>query len=142
MKYKHRRKSREIALKVLYQIEITGEEPNEALSKYWSTLDIESGGDSYAKSIIFGVYNHLEEIDSLIMQSRTRWRLDRISLVDKAILRLGIYELLYEEDLEYKIIINEAVELAKKYGDINSKAFVNGILDEVARKVRRNEIKD
>ena len=142
MRFKHRRKSREIGIKVLYQIELSNEDPQEALLKYWSHLDLESGGDPYAKELILGVYENFEKIDSLIKQTKTKWKLERISPVDKAILRLAIYELLYKKDLDYKIIINEAVELAKKYGDINSKAFVNGVLDEIAKKVRKSESKN
>ena len=81
--------------------------------------------------MISGVEAHLEAIDAKISQYATNWQLKRMAVIDRNILRLGTYELLYADDIPPKVTINEAVELAKKYGDLESGKFVNGILDKI-----------
>lgn len=138
MKLKLRHKSREVTLRILYEIDITGMEPQDAINAYWLNLDLETGGDEYARGLVMGVYNNISAIDDEIKKTKTKWRLDRMAPIDRCLLRLGTYHLIYDKDIDHGIIINEIVELAKKYGDINSKAFVNGILDEIAKQVRKN----
>ncbi len=89
-------------------------------------------GDAYVSRVFFGVYDKLEELDDLIDKASLRWESERISRVSRAILRLAVYEIRYEEDIPTKIAVNEAVELAKKFDDEKAFSFVNGILGAVA----------
>ncbi|MCS6903040.1 MAG: transcription antitermination factor NusB [Candidatus Bipolaricaulota bacterium] len=95
--------------------------------------------DSYVREVASGVSEKQSEIDRLIAQRAEGWRLERLHTVDRNILRLAIYELLYREDVPPEVVINEAVELAKKYGGEHSPVFVNGILDRIWKEVRKKE---
>ncbi|MCS6935980.1 MAG: transcription antitermination factor NusB [Candidatus Bipolaricaulota bacterium] len=95
--------------------------------------------DPYVREVAAGVSAKQPEIDRLIAQRAEGWRLERLHTVDRNILRLAIYELLYREDIPPEVVINEAVELAKKYGGEHSPAFVNGILDRIWKEVRKKE---
>lgn len=132
-----RHKSREIAFKYVYQI------------AYGQPLVVEDDGfwdmaleednmlsdteKEFIESIINGVKIHIEEIDKIIFSKITGRSMDRIFKIDLAILRIAVYELLYVKDLSYKVVVNEAVEIAKKYGKDNSHSFINGILREVIK---------
>ncbi len=89
-------------------------------------------GDEYVSRVFFGVFDNLEMIDEKIDNASLRWNSERISRVSRAILRLAVYEIFYEEDIPTKIAVNEAVELAKKFDDEKAFSFVNGILGAVA----------
>ena len=89
-------------------------------------------GDEYVSRVFFGVFDKLEEIDALIDKASHRWESERISRVSRAILRLAVYEIFYEDDIPTKIAVNEAVELAKTFDDEKAFSFVNGILGAVA----------
>lgn len=127
-----RRKSRELALQILYQYD-TGSSPlEEILESFW-----ESQGSPlpevrlFAEDLARGALGHQEEIDSLARKLSEHWVLERMAVVDRNIIRLAIYELLYRNDIPPKVTINESVEIAKKYSTKDSGAFVNGILDRV-----------
>lgn len=128
-----RRKARELALRMLYQMETSGEDPEVALVGYCEAFPYQKEVVEYARGLLSGVRRNVVTLDSLIEEACKNWRLDRVTLVDKAILRLGVYELLFSEDVPPKVAIDEAVELSKKYGDGDSYRFVNGILDRVFR---------
>lgn len=128
-----RRKARELALRMLYQMEASGEDPEVALMGYCETFPHQKEVVEYARSLLSGVRRNVASLDSLIEGACENWRLDRITLVDKAILRLGVYELVFSQDVPPKVAIDEAVELSKKYGDGDSYRFVNGILDRIFR---------
>jgi len=129
---RRRTQSRECALKILYQAEITRREIKAAAGKFWNELD---SGDKnvreFTERLTSGVEDNLGEIDSKISRYATNWQLKRMAVVDRNILRLGVFELLYTEDIPPKVTINEGVELAKRYGDLESSKFVNGILDKI-----------
>lgn len=92
----------------------------------------EYDGDAYVKRAFFGVFEHLEELDGKIDQASLRWSSNRISRVSRAILRLALYEICYEDDIPTKIAVNEAVELAKTFDDDKAFSFVNGVLGALA----------
>ena len=89
---------------------------------------------AFSKRLVYGVEEHLAQIDQYIMKYSTNWEFHRMAIIDRNILRLGIFELFFTPDVPPKVSINEAVELAKKYGDIESSKFVNGILDQIHKK--------
>ena len=115
-----RRQAREQVLRALFQRDFLGEiEPEEQPQ------------DAYAREVLQGIEAHQPEIDQLIRERAEGWRLERLHSVDRNILRLAIYELLYREDVPPEVAIDEAIELAKKYGTERSPAFINGILDRI-----------
>jgi N utilization substance protein B len=130
-----RTKARELALKFLYQIEITKEKENfsEALADFWQRHHVARPVKEFTIQIIQGAMTNLTHIDSIISKYAQNWQLNRMAVIDRNILRLASFELLYLEDIPSKVSINEAIELAKKYGDVESSRFVNGILDKIHR---------
>jgi N utilization substance protein B len=128
---------RECALKILYRIEIAKDSVEPSIEDFWSVEKTDDDVEDFANSLVRGIHENLSKIDSLISKYAENWEIKRIAVIDKNILRMGIFELLYRDDIPPKVSINEAIELAKKYGDIDSGKFVNGILD----KVRKEECK-
>ena len=127
-----RTQSREYALKVLYQAERTRREIHLAAEKFWSEFEsIDEHVRSFSDRLTTGVEENLLKIDDKISEHATNWQLKRMAVIDRNVLRIGVFELVYASDIPPKVTINEAVELAKKYGDIESSKFVNGILDKI-----------
>jgi N utilization substance protein B len=128
--------ARECALKVLYQMEMTGYTPDKAVPALWET-EPEHPEDvrDFAMKLVVGIHGHLADIDGKLGEYATNWQLNRMAVIDRNVLRMGLYELKFSGvDIPPKVAINEAVELAKKYGDHDSSKFVNGILDKVHKK--------
>jgi N utilization substance protein B len=132
-----RNRCREFALQFLYQAEFAGPHRPEALERFWHHFQAESAPPAYFKELAEGVASHLEELDVFIVRYSEHWRLERMTIVDRNLLRLAIYELLYQPKIPPKVVINEAVEMAKRYGSEGSGGFVNGILDQVRMSVGR-----
>ena len=131
-----RRRGRESALQVLYQLDRTPGarwEPEAALEAYFANFTHAPAVRSYTEELVTGVAEHRDELDDRIEATSTRWRLNRMSAVDRSLLRLGAFELLHRSEVPTSVIINEAVEIARRFGSETSPAFVNGILDEIAR---------
>ncbi|MBF0521638.1 MAG: transcription antitermination factor NusB [Candidatus Omnitrophica bacterium] len=127
-----RTESREAALKVLYQAEITRREISVASENFWADReDIDDTVLKFCERITSGVQKHFQEIDDKIVHYAANWQLKRMAVIDRNILRIGVFEMLFTSDVPPKVCINEAVELAKKYGDLDSSKFVNGILDKI-----------
>ena len=127
-----RRKARETALQVLYRIDIAEDRSEEAVERDMESLPEGTEARRYSEEIVWGVAAHSKEIDSLIEAHSENWTLDRMAVVDRNVLRVAVYELLYTET-PYKVIIDEAVELAKRYGSEESSAFINGLLDKIRK---------
>ncbi len=129
---------REHALKILYQLDITQRPLEAILVDYWKADDTKDVKDDvvieFAASLSKGVVQHLKAIDDKISEYATNWQLKRMAVIDRNSMRIGLYELKYSTETPPKVAINEAVELAKKYGDLESSKFVNGILDKIHKK--------
>jgi len=124
--------ARELALKFLYQIDITKDPAQAKLDFFWENQEeSEVAVREFADILIKGVIANLEAIDKKIDEFADNWDLKRMAVVDRNILRLATFELLFLVDIPPKVTINEAVELAKKFGDVNSGRFTNGILDKI-----------
>jgi N utilization substance protein B len=132
-----RSRCREWALQFLYQAEFSGPQDPEAVDRFWRHFQKEGAAPGYLRKLVEGVASHREELDAHIVRHSEHWRLERMTIVDRNLLRLAIYELLYQPRIPPKVAINEAVEMAKRYGSEASGAFVNGILDQVRRSVPR-----
>ena len=133
-----RTKARECALKILYAIDITKEEPEKCIDNFW-LYDIDRTEDdvrSFSNSLVLGVSAHHDKIDRVISSHATNWQLKRMAVIDRNVLRCGTYELLFMDDIPPKVAINEAIDIAKKYGDKDSGKFVNGILDKINKTER------
>ncbi len=127
-----RTKARECALKILYAVDITGEDPKKCIDVFWQNHEpVEGEIRTFADGLVTGVYNNKELIDELISTYTTNWQLKRMAVIDRNILRFATYELLFMEDVPPKVSINEAIDIAKKYGDKDSGKFVNGVLDKI-----------
>ena len=126
-----RRRSRELAIKILFHLEFSRDDPGIAFDLICNNFGASEDVKPFSKELVSGVCVHLKEIDSLIGNSSKNWRLERIAKVDRSILRLAAYELLYRDDIPPKVSINEAVDLGKKFGTEESGAFINGILDKI-----------
>ena len=127
-----RTQSREYALKILYQAELTRRVIHLAAEKFWSEFEsIDEHVRSFSDRLTTGVEENCQKIDDKISKHATNWQLKRMAVIARNILRIGVFELVYAPDIPPKVTINEAVELAKKYGDIKSSKFVNGILDKI-----------
>ena len=129
-----RHRAREAALRLLYQLELTGDETDSALGTYWSELPPKlATGRTYAEILVSAVRGRTAEIDALIDDAASNWQLSRIARIDLCILRIAVAEMLLSEDIPVEVVIDEAVELARAYSDAESPAFINGVLDRVAR---------
>ena len=128
-----RRKAREIALQMLYQMEVNPGEPREALELFWKGLSASQPVKEFVNRIVEGVHGRQEEIDKLLAKHSEHWRLDRMDMVDKSILRMGVFEIMFCDDIPVKVAMNEAVDLGKKFGAAESGAFINGILDKIGK---------
>lgn len=129
-----RKEARDGAFKMLYQLDINSNEHETALQNFFDEYDFTKGDKAYITEVVNGVFSHIEEIDTIIAEATKSWTLNRISLVDKAILRLAVYEMYYREDIPDSISIYEAVELAKLYDSPKAGGFVNGLLRGILRK--------
>ncbi len=130
-----RRKARAFALQILFAADAAGGVDVETASRSWGEgfeIDVDEAGREFARALARSAMEHLPAVDEIIAGASKNWRLDRMARVDRNILRLAACELKYFLDMPVKVVINEAVELAKRFGTAESPAFVNGILDRVA----------
>ena len=134
-----RTKAREFALQTLYQMDLTQDKPETALENFWLSQrndEIDAEVKVFSGNIVKGVAQHREAIDERISKYATNWQLKRMAVVDRNILRMATFELLYCEDIPPKVSINEAVNLAKKFSGLEAGKFVNGILDKIKMEAR------
>lgn len=159
-----RRRARECGLQVLYQLEAslkkardkrlrrpapeaertplataTPAEVDQALADFFGNFDAPERTHAYTERLVRGVVGEIERIDEILQRHSPRWRVSRMSLVDRNVLRLGVWELLHADDVPWKVILDEGVEIARRFGSEQSGAFVNGVLDAVARELRPAE---
>ena len=136
-----RRRSRESALQVLYQLDIKKQDATRAIAQWKESFSPNEERDEFVERIVLGVLKHCMEIDRLIEQCSENWRLDRMSVIDRNILRMAAFELLYCEEIPPKVTLNEAIDLGKRYGSGDSGSFINGILDRIQNEFVRKPIK-
>ena len=131
--------SREAALQMLYALDTTGVGADRAITDYWRELPGDIEGRDYADALVRGVAADREAIDEVIRAASKHWRLERMARVDRNVLRLGVQELRASGDVPRAVIIDEAVELAKRFGAEGSGLFVNGVLDRIAEELGRKD---
>lgn len=132
---KSRRAARELAINVLYQIDIAHIPPQEALETAIENIEIDGVSADFARVLVDGVMEQLAKIDEVLRRLSVGWELQRQPAVDRNILRMAIFEIVYLEGIPASVSINEAVDLAKKYSTAESGRFVNGVLGALAREM-------
>jgi len=132
-----RSKSREFALQMLFQWDMSPQEPAKLEAKFWRSAKAADSTRTFANRLFEGAAKAAKELDVLIAQHVENWRLERLAAVDRAVLRLAIFELRGSETPR-KVVLNEAVDLAKKYSSEEAGAFVNGILDSISKSFAKN----
>lgn len=135
-----RRKAREYALQILFQWDVHGS-TNHWLKEFWTQRQVSEDVRAFVDRLVEGVWTQQKELDRTIETQATNWTLNRMPIVDRNVLRLSLYELIWMPDVPAKVTVNEAIELAKAFADDEAKRFVNGILDTVLREDPRLETK-
>ncbi len=135
-----RRKSREAALQLLYKVELEGDRTDEGLARAWESLDLGTEANrEFAEALVRASLEDLDGIDARIQAAADNWQIGRISRVDLSILRMAVGELLRFDDVPVNVVVNEAVEIAKRFSGEQSASFINGVLDAIARQARGTE---
>jgi N utilization substance protein B len=127
-----RHKARSIALQALYEIDSAGRKADVVVERLLAEADFSEENAEFVRGLVGGTLKHRDDIDSSIRRFAPAWPVDQIALVDRNILRLAIFEILFDNEVPVKVAVNEAVELAKTYGSGNSARFVNGVLGSVS----------
>jgi N utilization substance protein B len=131
-----RTSGREAALQMLFAIDAAGHDAERAILDFWREFPGDGEGRAYADELVREIAKERQGLDEQITRASANWRIERMTRVDRNVLRLGSFELMHRPDVPRAVIIDEAVELAKRYGAENSPSFVNGLLDKLADQVR------
>ena len=135
-----RRRGREFALQMLYQADLGGAALEEIVSTFWDDQRHAAQTRLFAERLVAGTLKHLPEIDAHLREGLEHWRLPRIAAVDRSVLRMAVYEFLHEPDTPRVVVIDEAIELAKKFGGEESGLFVNGVLDGIRKRLEAGRV--
>jgi N utilization substance protein B len=136
-----RRKARICALQMLFQYDIAQPRVDELTTSYWEAFGDDMGNVArdFSNKLALGAISRLDEIDDLIKRRAEHWRINRMAVVDRNILRLAIYEFLYEADTPKTVVINEALEIARRFSTFEATQFINGILDAIKRDLESHQ---
>ena len=129
-----RRKARELALQMLYQFDLSGNGPDIIIEMFEDLQKSKPNTREFAEKIFRGTVAHIADIDGMIQAQADNWRISRMAVVDRNIIRMSIYEFLHESDTPKLVVIDEAIEIAKKFGNDKSSQFINGILDGILKR--------
>jgi len=122
---------------MLYQIDQTGIEPQDLFGQFWSSHPVDIEVQGFAEALVIGVGERCAEMDALITESAANWRIERMAVVDRNVLRIALHEMLTDSGTPHAVVIDEAIEVGKKYGSVNSGKFINGILDSIRQRLAR-----
>jgi N utilization substance protein B len=129
-----RHRARQYAIQILFQLDATGDEPEEALPLFWEGRPAPGEVMRFTEGLVCGAHKDLDRLDSVLEESTANWKVERIAMVERNVLRLALFELLHG-DTPVPVVLDEAIELAKQFGDADSGPFVNGILDAVSKRL-------
>ncbi len=129
-----------LTIQVLFHMEYSPDSPEESFQLVSESFDSPAGILDFSRDLVLGIWKNREDLDKLIRQASKNWRLERMSRVDRNILRVGVFEILFMKDIPPKVSIDEAVELGKKFGSEESGAFINGILDNIYNKLTQEGV--
>ncbi len=134
-----RRRGREYALQMLYAMDLTDYQPDQVFAGFYALQDLNRDAFYYARRLVDGVHSHLHEIDPVLAKYAEHWKIHRMAVVDRNLLRLGLFELMFQKEIPFPIIINEALEIVKEFSDQEGTQFLNGILDAARKEFRPEE---
>lgn len=137
-----RREARESTLQILFQLEFNDSDAEQVFRLYWRDRKASKEVKEYCQWLIKGIISHKESIDKSIQSVSEHWRLSRMPVVDRNILRMAVFELFYEKDVAPAIIINEAIEIAKKFSSEQAAVFVNGVLDTLRKNKEKGPLRN
>ena len=137
---KKRSRARELALQFLYQLDLRGPEFLSEAKAYFRQEESDQGAREFALHLVRGTAEHQDEINELIREVAKNWDIERMAVIDRNVLRMATFELLYCADIPPKVSINEAIELGKRYSTQNSGGFINGVLDKIKDKAPQSDI--
>jgi N utilization substance protein B len=126
---------------MLFQVDLTGSSVPDVFAEFWRGQAAEDDVRAFAERLVHGVVDHLVFLDGVVTVSAEHWRIERMAVVDRNVLRMGVYELVYEPETPPAVVIDEAIEVAKKFGSVESGSFINGVLDDVLRRSRSGELR-
>ena len=135
-----RRRAREHALQMLFQIDLTGVSPRDVFHDFWADHTTASEVRGFAEELVLGVYGDRRELDRWIIGASEHWRIERMAVVDRNVLRMAVHEMVHDPETPDAVIIDEAIEVAKKYGSEESGSFINGVLDAIRKRKERGEL--
>jgi N utilization substance protein B len=130
-----RREARECALQMMYQWDLRRDDPRTMAATYWEVHAHDADVCEFAERLVLATVEHLESIDSLIERHARRWRLERMETVDRNVLRVAVQELLHEQETPPAVVIDEAIEIARRYSTPDSPQFINGLLDSIRKEI-------
>jgi len=125
---------------LLFQIDLTGARPEEVLEEFWNNREAEEELRVFAERLVYGVHGQRRELDRWISGSAEHWRIERMAVVDRNVLRMAVHEMVTQTGTPPAVIIDEAIEVAKKFGSEESGAFINGVLDAIYQRVTTGDI--
>jgi N utilization substance protein B len=131
---------------MLYQLEMTGQPPHMVITLFYELSSSDEDPDiaqtvrPFAEELLNGVFDHRAELDEMIMAASENWRLERMSIIDRNVLRIALFEMLHCPEIPHRVSINEAIDLGKTFGSPDSGAFINGILDHLLREVEKQNV--
>ena len=135
-----RRRSREFGLQVLFQLDLSPADPVTALEQFWSGKEVSEPVRAFTERLVQGTMQHRDAIDGILAESATNWRVTRMAVVDRNILRMAIEEMLWCPETPPIVVIDEAIEIAKRFGNDESGPFVNGILDAIRLRIESGSL--
>src|SRR5688572_20803963 len=130
-----RRKAREFALQMLFQWDVTHDAVDQIAVTFWENHEEPADVIEFARLLVSRTVEHVEEIDTIIQRHAENWRLDRMAIVDRNLLRLAVQEFIYDNETPKTVVINEAIEIARRFSGQESPQFINGILDSIRKEV-------
>jgi transcription antitermination factor NusB len=133
-----RRKARELTIQILFAMEFSSVDQDEITDMICKNFDSSKSARAFSGELVRGIRENMKHLDNVIRRSSKNWRIERMSIVDRSILRLAAYEMLYRKEIPYKVSIDEAVELGKRYGTEESGSFINGVLDNIFNRINDN----
>jgi len=127
---------------MLFQLDLTGASVEDVFVEFWKSQSAEDDVRVFAEQLVHGVLEHRAFLDRVVTASAEHWRIDRMAVVDRNVLRMGVYELVCETATPPVVVIDEAIEVAKKFGSVESGSFINGVLDDVRRRRDSGDLQD
>ncbi len=132
-----RRRGREYALQLLFQMDLSGGSPEDLFPDFWEGLEVPRSVREFAEKLVSGTRDESDRLDEEIGRAAENWRLDRMATVDRNVLRMAAWEMIFDRETPPAVIIDEAIEIARKFGSEDSGAFINGILDSIKNRMLR-----